>query len=554
MDLISLINSDGFTSIKFNQPVDENGEKIDGMFFDNNLQSELTISAISRPNDDTYAKRGITYNVMALESVWRSNPIVQKSVNWRASKLFLGGIDINSSDNSVSSDQLVEVQNKIKSHYNVLSKWAKNALVFGGAGMLKIVAGRMTKTELRKPLRRDSLKKGEFLGLKFLSRWYMIEPALDMGLIDEVGDKNGIYDTDLIGTPEYYRVNLSGGLGGYGGYKTKDHNGMPVNKPGDYLIVHRSWLYILNATITGHVETQVERFWSPSIIEPARTSLDRYEVIWSATVKSAVKNNIGILTLADLDQSLLNSHTKAVLKEKLGLVQNGSVQGLIPLGKNDKFEFASSNLDGNEKALRQAMVDVSNAVQVPISAIFEGVQEYNEENFLQNTFVIEDTREAFIRPVYEDLIRLEYKNLYGKKIGNFSFTFNSPVVLTSEQKANVTKLMIEVLSLAFQDNAISLIDYQNMLSDVLKNPSNIFNHLEDKYVQEILKGTKDGKCITNNSLKVELAKALNQASGEKGIAGIENPESERGKDEGGNPKKSKGVFKRNVLNPDKGKE
>ena len=125
----------------------------------------------------------------------------------------------------------------------------------------------------------------------------MIEPALDMGLISEVGDKNGIYDTDLIGTPEYYRVNpLSGGLGGYGGYKTKDHNGMPVNKPSDYLIVHRSWLYILNATITGHIETQVERFWSPSIIEPARNSLDRYEVIWSATVKSAVKNNIGILT------------------------------------------------------------------------------------------------------------------------------------------------------------------------------------------------------------------------------------------------------------------
>jgi hypothetical protein len=164
-------------------------------------------------------------------------------------------------------------------------------------------------------------------------------------------------------------------------------------------------------------------------------------------------------------------------------------------------------------------------------------------------------QEKELRPLLNILIKLTYKNLFGKSIKSYDFEFKPIQTLTQEQKATVMKIMGEAISLAFQDEAISLLDYQKMLNDLGNNPSNIFHQISEDYINQVLEGDEDGKIITSRTQKIELAKALNQFQKEgKGLSGVESPASDKGRvEKGGNPTKSTKPLGRNPLNKEKGK-
>jgi hypothetical protein len=95
------------------------------------------------------------------------------------------------------------------------------------------------------------------------------------------------------------------------------------------------------------------------------------------------------------------------------------------------------------------------------------------------------------------------------------------------------------------------------MADVIgKDPQYLSQNIHDKYRKEILDKADKGEFQTANSDKMELAAQLNQMQEEngKGVSGVENPQSDSGKDSGGNPKQGTKPLRRNVLNPSKGKE
>lgn len=527
------------------EELEKKNKENDKQFFDN----QMVISQLASPISSSANRRSITWNIPRLEAIWRVSPYVKRSVDWLSSKLFIKGIDINSQDEKVTSKELNMTQQAFKNLYRSLQKVAEWGFVYGGSAGLIIIDGRQSKEDYEKPLIINSIKKGEFVGLKPLTRWYMIEPAIDKPLITKIGEEEGIYDADLLGQPMYYRVNLSGGLGGYSGLNKPD------NIQGNWITVHRSWLFIFNPYSLGRIESQVERYWSSSIIETASIDLERHEIIWSATAKSAVKNNLGILNIDGFESTIANNYSKKVINEKIEVMKYTTNHGLITLGGKDKFAFAETNLSGNEKAIEQSMKQISNAFGVPVNVLFNDNTKFDEENYLQSLYGVENMQEKEIRPMFTALIKILYKHLFGKKISNFDFEFKPIMTLTMKQKAEIMKIMGEVISKAHEDGAIPTKDYIKMLSDLGNNPSNIFHHISEDYIDEIEGGDDEGKTINANYFKIELAKALNQFQQEQGLAGVESPSSGmQGKQQGGDPTKSKGIFKRNTLNPNKGKE
>ena len=197
------------------------------------------------------SSRWITFNIPAIDALSRSNPFVKKAVNYLSSKPLINGIDINTLRNELSSEQLYLTQSKLRSQYRALKEVLSKGHTYGGSAGLIWIDGQTSKDELIKPLDIKSIRKNSFLGIKPLARWFQVEPALDKDLITKVGEGTGFYDASMIGMPMYYNVSLSGGLAG--------------DKSRKEMIVHASRLLLFNADLPSFIETQIERYWGPSI-------------------------------------------------------------------------------------------------------------------------------------------------------------------------------------------------------------------------------------------------------------------------------------------------
>jgi hypothetical protein len=527
-------------------------------FFDNDIASQASASIMVAPQSQGMTNRGITWNIPLLEQTYRSSPYLKRAIQWRSSNLMMKGIDINVGDNTLSSKQLSLIQQTLQTkHYRPLVKMFKYGELYGGGAVIKVVRGKTSEADFKKPFKHSYINKGEFLGLKPLTRWYMIEPALDQGLVKEVNADDGVYCAEEIGQPMYYRVNFGGGLSGFSGFNAQEirNNGQKIQ--GNNVLVHRSWLYIFNPYQLGHIETQVERYWSESLMEIASRDLNRHEIIWTATAKSAVKNNLGVINIKNLDYTIRNAQTNKIIKDKIDLMKYTTNQGVIALGEKDQFQFATGNLSGNEKTLEQSMKHISLAFGTPLNILFNDMSMYDENSYLQILSGLEDVQKSEISPIMEDMIKILSKHLFGKSIGEFSFEFKPILTLTPKAKAEVINIMIEALGKAHQEGFIDTQTGIEALPDILNNPSNIFSHLNDKYINMIKKGSEEGEPITANWFKIELAKALNQFQNKeegKGISGVESPQSSAGRvNKGGDPTKSDKIIKRHSLNPEKGK-
>lgn len=526
-------------------------------FFDNDIASQATASLMVSPQNQSVTNRGITWNIPLLEQTYRSSPYLKRAIQWRSSNLLLKGVDINSDDNELTSIELSIIQQMISNrYYRPLVKMFRYGELYGGSACIKVVKGKTKASDLEKPYRVKDLKQGDFLGLKPLTRWYSIEPALEKGLVSEVDEEKGIHNAEEIGQPLYYRVNFSGGLSGFSGnnHKEMQQNGLKIQ--GKSYLVHRSWLYIYNPYQLGHIETQVERYWSQSLMEVASKDLNRHEILWTATAKSAVKNNMAVFKIHGLDNSVRSDRNNKIINESILGVKSTTNQGIIAIGDKDDFVFASGDVQGNVTAITQSMRHISLAFGTPINILFQGSDQYDEGSYLQILSDLEDIQKSEVAPIIDDLIRTLAMHLFGKELHTFSFEFKSIMTLTPKAKAEIIKIMIEALVMAHGENLIDTYSAIEMLPDILNNPSNIFSHLNPKYIDMIKKGGENGEPITSNWFKRELAEALNQMQDDdnKGISGVESPESSSGRvNEGGNPTKSDRGIKRHALNPTKGK-
>lgn len=515
------------------------------VFFDSS--SHIPISATTYGNQQISRNmlikntRWITFNIPAIDQLSRSNQFVKNAVNYLSSKPLINGIDVNIPD--LSSSQTFELKAFVKNLYLPLKSWLSKGITYGGAGGLLTFIGDDNR-DLSKPLIISNIKVNSFAGIKPLSRWFQIEPCLESPLIQSVNPDRGIYDAEMIGMPEYYNVNLSGGM-----------IGDPRNA---HMKVHISRLIIFNEELPSYIETQVERYWGASIIEVAWENLMNDQKLWRATTKTFEKNNMAMLGIHNLGltASETNRHSQNLMTGRVSILQDGSKKGVAIFDKKDSFEFVNANLSGYAEILQINERRLAGAFKgVPTWVLFPDNKTPDKDALhLQSLPVLQDYQEYHIRPALSKILPVIIKSLFNKKILNPNFVFNPIETQTLKDKADVFKAMSEATKNLY-DIGLDKASVIRMIDDFNKNTENISQNIYEGYREQIIKDAEKGIFHTQVSDQIELAKTLNHLNTDdenkgksgKGFSGVEHPLSRSGGEEGGNPNESKDLLKGNKL-------
>ena len=529
----------------FYQDFNNNGGK-QSLWFDSISDVPITSTGSFDSRTATTARntRWITFNIPAIDALSRSNPFVKKSVNYLASKPLINGIDINSQKSGLSTEQETEVLEYLKSLYSPQKEVMGKGHTYGGSAGLMWFSDQTRKEDLMKPLIISKVRKNTFLGIKPLSRWFQVEPALDKELIKDVGGDTGFTDARLIGMPMYYNVNLSGGM---------------IGDPSrSQLQVHASRLLLFNAELPSFIETQIERFWGPSIVELAWNELSKDSRLWRAITKSAEKNNMSVLKIDGMALATqVNTNVKNRIEARMSLMKTGSSQNVIPIDSKDSLDFVTGSLAGANEVLSMSNSRLAGAFKVPVSVLFPNTKgDEEDKSYIQSLSELQDIQERILRPWYNVLLPVIIKSLIGITVKNIMFSFNPIETQTLKERSDMAKTNTDTINTLYQIGAIDKSSAIQMADVIGKDPKYLSQNITEKYKQSIIDKADKGEFETANSDKMELAAQLNQMQEEngKGTSGVPSPASDKGKETGGNPKQGTKPLKRDVLNPEKGKD
>lgn len=489
-------------------------------------------------NDLTYkgmnffSRRNLSWQIPKQDAIMRDIPYFDKGSSWKATRALINGIDLNS--RTLKSDELNDIKNAISALFSSLHKVIKLGDFNGASAGLLVFDDCVDEEEYRSPLKIGSIKKGSFKGIKVLTRYYQIIPALDEVLVTRVGDDIGIYSADEIGQPMYYRVNLSG----------------DTEAKFKWFKIHRSRVLWYASIELTWIEKRVELYGGPSLLERCYTDFARYESLVAQINKLAQRSNVPILNIRGLPRASLNNQTfvNRVMQKIKSINYTASVGNMVLLGdkEQEQFKFETANFSGLIEILKHERQNLAAAIEAPVSVLFNEPDDNDENVYLTK---VKEIQEGKIRSWFTLLVPILSKHIFGKMIKDFSFTFKSLEFVSEEDKAKRLKIVGEILHQLYEDEIVDVESYQAMLKVAMENISDIPHEITKEYIEYVEKQTKENadNPMTKKRRDIEVAIALNHINKENAGngGGTSNPveSATKGKELGGNKEKKKPTTK-----------
>lgn len=475
-----------------------------------------------------FSRRNLSWQIPKQDAIMRDIPYFDKASSWKATRALINGIDLNSRGHK--ADELNEVKRALGNLFFPLHSVIKLGDFNGASAGLMFFSDCTDEEDWQSPLIFSKVAKGSFKGIRPLTRYYQIIPSLDDELVDSVDESKGIYSADEIGKPKYYRVNLSGN------YEAK-------NK---WFRVHRSRVLWYSSIQLTWIEERIELYGGPSLLERTYTDFARYESLVAQVNKLAQRSNVPILNIRGLPQASLNStvFVNRVMQKIKSINYTASAGNMVLLGDADKekFKFETANFNGLIDVLKHERQNLASSLEAPTSVCFNEPESTDEEIHLTK---VKEIQEGKIRNWFTRLIPILFKNIYGKMIKDFSFTFKSLEFVSEKDKSERFKTIVETLSMLYQDEVVDVESYQSMLKVAMENISDIPHEITDNYIDYIANQTTKDNPFTKKRRDIEVAIALNHIQGsENGVKTSSPVESAMGgKEEGGDQDKKKPTTK-----------
>jgi len=485
-----------------------------------NGTGDLTFQSLTQQSN-----RGLSWQLSAIDQSMRDIPYFQNGARWKATISTRNGIDLNSQ--ILTGEQINNIQKDIKRLNRTLRNLIFEGEYYGFAGGLLVFSN---DKDFEKPLDFTSIEKNSFLGIKTLTRLYRIIPDLEelLDVDDITSGVNWGANADMIGMPKYYRINLESGkvMGKDDGYK-----------------VHTSRILPYKTEHLSYVESRLEMNMGITMLEKVYPDMARYETLLGQTVKMAQRSNVPVLK-SDTSMATLNSDEAlldifAKLKRMKMAMSNSN---MVVIDKDDDFSFENAEFKDVPTILNLVQEAFAYSIGAPMSAVFKGTNAKKEEEEAMY-FIIESIQSLNMRDWFTRLIPIMAMNRYGKKIStmDFDFEFKSLYRQTEKEKAETLKMVGEFATSLYDRNGIDIETLIRMIQVAQTNVSDIPNEITKTYIEYAQNGNVfDSKIKNKINFDIELAKALNQQSqNENGLSGVRNPETEQGKEKGGNPNTTK---------------
>ncbi len=485
-------------------------------------------------NDLTYkgmnffSRRNLSWQIPKQDAIMRDIPYFDKGSSWKATRALINGIDLNS--RTLKSDELNDIKNGITALFASLHKVIKLGDFNGAAAGLLVFNDCVEAEEYKEPLKIGSIKKGSFKGIKPLTRFYQVIPALDKGLVTKVGDEYGIYSAEEIGQPLYYRINISG-------ENEAQHK---------WFEVHRSRVLWYTSIELTWIEKRVELYGGPSLLERCYTDFARYESLVAQINKLAQRSNVPILNMHGLPQATLNNQgfINRVLAKIKSINYSASVGNMVVLGDADReqFKFETANFAQLIDILKHERQNLAAAIEAPTSVLFNEPDDNDDDVYLTK---VKEIQEGKLRSWFTLLVPILSKHIFGKMIKDFSFTFKSLEFVSEKDKAGRLKTVGEILHQLYEDEVIDILSYQAMLKVAMENVSDMPHEITKEYIDYLERETKKDvdNPMTKKRRDIELAIALNHAQQDNAGDGGNSPNKVesalKGKELGGDKSKKK---------------
>lgn len=477
--------------------IKQNLEIKDG--YTNNYLNMGTGSADSMNSSSYVAKRQLTWNLMTINNVVRSEPLLKKVLEFKASRPIKNGIDISSKE--IEPEKIKALSERLKFLFKDIYQLIFFGEAYGGAGALICIRNQMDESKLIKPLNYDNIQPGSFLGLKTFERWFHIRPDMDR-LITEVGGDNGIDDPNLIGQPLYYYVRLT-----------------PTSKE---ILVHRTRLLLYNTGELPFFEKLVEQYWGMSIVERLWDSLNEYNSAYKYMNNMLMISNQRVVKLADVFTDSVNATNRAkeIVRNKLELISS-SLNGtnILFLSEEDEFEYHSAQLSNVAECLQKASLNFATKANVPYSYLFDDTN--TEVTPSEDAYdSIKNVQDIFCRDWFTRLINILWKDIYGGKIPQFSFEFKNIRNVDEKTKAEIISKVGSIILDLYRESIINKEIAMQAFSEINDNVGDVFNNFTQEYIDEVGEETK-------NFDQINLARALNKGGdsvGREKLGGQTNTE------------------------------
>lgn len=424
-----------------------------------NFAAKLGIGADNQMSNAQYAFNPITRNRILLEWMYRGSWITGLAVDLVADDMTRAGIEIKS---KMRPEDLERMEDKaadldLWGKVNETIKWGR---LYGGSIAVLMIDGQDPRT----PLDLRTIRQGQFKGLAVFDRW-MLEPSLE----DLVTEFN-----QFTGTPRYYRV-LS-------------------NAP--YMqgkAIHYSRIVLRGGGVKlPYQQALIENLWDLSIVERVYDRLVAFDSATTGAAQLVYKCYLRTLKVKSLREIVAAGQNSQALNGIVAYVNMMSkyqgIEGVTMIDAEDEYTSEHHGaFSGLSDVMLQFGQQLSGALQIPLVRLFG-----------QSPAGLNSSGESDVRTYYDNVNSQQNKVM---KVGitklyqvlaislgiqvpdNFRIAFRPLWQLTEEQRATITKTVVEAVSAAKEIGLIS--DYVAMselrqISDI----TGIFTNIKDDDIEK----------------------------------------------------------------------
>lgn len=424
-----------------------------------NFAAKLGIGADNQMSNAQYAFNPITRNRILLEWMYRGSWITGLAVDLVADDMTRAGIEIKS---KMRPEDLERMEDKaadldLWGKINETIKWGR---LYGGSITVLMIDGQDPRT----PLDTRTIRPGQFKGLAVFDRW-MLEPSLE----DLVTEFN-----QFTGTPRYYRV-LS-------------------NAP--YMqgkAIHYSRIVLRGGGIKlPYQQALIENLWDLSVVERVYDRLVAFDSATTGAAQLVYKCYLRTLKVKSLREIVAAGQNSQALNGIVAYVNMMSkyqgIEGVTMIDAEDEYTSEHHGaFSGLSDVMLQFGQQLSGALQIPLVRLFG-----------QSPAGLNSSGESDVRTYYDNVNSQQNKVM---KVGitklyqvlaislgiqvpdNFRIAFRPLWQLTEEQRATITKTVVEAVSAAKEIGLIS--DYVAMselrqISDI----TGIFTNIKDDDIEK----------------------------------------------------------------------
>lgn len=408
----------------------------------------------------------LTRNRVELEAAYRGSWIVGALIDSVAEDMTRAGIDVETQDAKDQVSDVIALTEKLKVWGSLCDneKWGR--LYGGSIGVIQIEGQDMSK-----PLKLETIAKGQFKGIVVYDRW-QVNPVLS-DLIDEGPD---------MGLPAMYQI-VSSPL---------QSQSPPTGKrmlKGIQNVHHSRCIRSIGIKLP-FWQAITEMMWGESILERLWDRLiafDNATMSCASLVDRANLRTVGVENLREVIAAGGAAYEGLISHFEM-MREFQTNEGLTVLDKNDTYQSTAYSFAGLSDMLLQFGQQLSGSGTIPLVRLFgqspAGLNSTGESDMRTYYDGINAKQETSLRNPVDLILRVSWRSTHGTAAPNdLAFTFKPLWQMTPTEKATIAKTnsetIVGVYDSGLTKRSTSLKELRSTGADV-----GLFGHITDEDIDE----------------------------------------------------------------------